>query len=150
MYVKQTSFQRSYRSWSNLSLLVTRIYRPWRQQEQLLAERLQQSATIEALDELVAQLNLKYQEKGALEQRIAQIEEVDKAIALNEEILKDIDNGLFSQSKQDLVQKQLDKFNQYYSSISKRLYGESYAIEYSLVKNKEGKNTYKFAPFANG
>lgn len=119
-----------------------------RQQEQRLAERLQQSATIEALDELVAQLNLKYQEKGALEQRIAQIEEVDKAIALNEEILKDIDNGLFSQSKQDLVQKQLDKFNQYYSSISKRLYGESYAIEYSLVKNKEGKNTYKFAPFA--
>lgn len=119
-----------------------------RQQEQRLAERLQQSATIEALDELVAQLNLKYQEKGALEQRIAQIEEVDKAIALNEEILKDIDNGLFSQNKQDLVQKQLDKFNQYYSSISKRLYGESYAIEYSLVKNKEGKNTYKFAPFA--
>lgn len=119
-----------------------------RQQEQRLVERLQQSATIEALDELVAQLNLKYQEKGALEQRIAQIEEVDKAIALNEEILKDIDNGLFSQSKQDLVQKQLDKFNQYYSSISKRLYGESYAIEYSLVKNKEGKNTYKFAPFA--
>ena len=119
-----------------------------RQQEQRLAERLQQSATIEALDDLVAQLNLKYQEKGALEQRIAQIEEVDKAIALNEEILKDIDNGLFSQTKQDLVQKQLDKFNQYYSSISKRLYGESYAIEYSLVKNKEGKNTYKFAPFA--
>ena len=119
-----------------------------RQQEQRLAERLQQSATIEALDELVAQLNLKYQEKGALEQRIAQIEEVDKAIALNEEILKDIDKGLFSQNKQDLVQKQLDKFNQYYSSISKRLYGESYAIEYCLVKNKEGKNTYKFAPFA--
>ena len=119
-----------------------------RQQEQRLAERLQQSATIEALDELVAQLNLKYQEKGALEQRIAQIEEVDEAIALNEEILKDIDKGLFSQNKQDLVQKQLDKFNQYYSSISKRLYGESYAIEYSLVKNKEGKNTYKFAPFA--
>ena len=119
-----------------------------RQQERLLAERLQQSATIEALDELVAQLNLKYQEKGALEQQITQIEEVDKTIALNEEILKDIDNGLFSQSKQDLVQKQLDKFNQYYSSISKRIYGESYAIEYSLVKNKEGKNTYKFAPFA--
>ena len=119
-----------------------------RQQEQRLAERLQQSATIEALDELVAQLNLKYQEKGALEQRIAQIEEVDETIALNEEILKDIDKGLFSQNKQDLVQKQLDKFNQYYSSISKRLYGESYAIEYSLVKNKEGKNTYKFAPFA--
>ena len=74
-----------------------------RVKERMLAERLQQSASVEALDELVAQLNLKYQEKGSLEQRIAQIEEVEKAISLNEEILKDIDSGLFSQSKQDLI-----------------------------------------------
>lgn len=119
-----------------------------RVKERMLAERLQQSASVEALDELVAQLNLKYQEKGSLEQRIAQIEEVEKAISLNEEILKDIDSGLFSQSKQDLIQKQLDKFNHYYSAVSKRLYDESYAIEFSLVKNREGKSCYKFTPFA--
>ena len=116
--------------------------------ERMLAGRLQQSASVEALDELVVQLNLKHQEKGSLEQWIAQIEEVEKVISLNEDILKDIDRGLFSQSKQDLIQKQLDKFNQYYSSVSKRLYDESYAIEFSLVKNKEGKSCYKFAPFA--
>lgn len=119
-----------------------------RVKERMLAERLQQSASVEALDELVAQLNLKYQEKGSLEQRIAQIEEVEKAISLNEEILKDIDSGLFSQSKQDLIQKQLDKFNHYYSAVSIRLYDESYAIEFSLVKNREGKSCYKFSPFA--
>lgn len=119
-----------------------------RVKERMLAERLQQSASVEALDELVAQLNLKHQEKGSLEQRIAQIDEVERTISLNEDILKDIDNGLFSQSKQDLIQKQLDKFNQYYSSVSKRLYDESYAIEFSLVKNKEGKSCYKFTPFA--
>jgi uncharacterized protein YydD (DUF2326 family) len=119
-----------------------------RVKERMLAERLQQSASVEALDELVAQLNLKHQEKGSLEQRIAQIDEVERIISLNEDILKDIDNGLFSQSKQDLIQKQLDKFNQYYSSVSKRLYDESYAIEFSLVKNKEGKSCYKFTPFA--
>ena len=119
-----------------------------RVKERMLAERLQQSASVEALDELVAQLNLKYQEKGSLEQRIAQIEEVEKAISLNEEILKDIDSGLFSQSKQDLIQKQLDKFNHYYSADSIRLYDESYAIEFSLVKNREGKSCYKFSPFA--
>lgn len=120
----------------------------FRVRERMLAERLQQSASVEALEELVAQLNLKYQEKGSLEQRIAQIEEVEKAITLNEEILKNIDNGLFSQSKQDLIQKQLDKFNHYYSAVSKRLYDESYAIEFSLVKNRESKSCYKFAPFA--
>lgn len=119
-----------------------------RVKERMLAERLQQSASVEALDELVAQLNLKYQEKGSLEQRIAQIEEVEKAISLNEEILKDIDSGLFSKSKQDLIQKQLDKFNHYYSAVSIRLYDESYAIEFSLVKNREGKSCYKFSPFA--
>lgn len=119
-----------------------------RVKERMLAERLQQSASVEALDELVAQLNLKYQEKGSLEQRIAQIEEVEKAISLNEEILKDIDSGLFSQGKQDLIQKQLDKFNHYYSAVSIRLYDESYAIEFSLVKNREGKSCYKFSPFA--
>lgn len=119
-----------------------------RVKEHMLAERLQQSASVEALDELVAQLNLKYQEKGSLEQRIVQIEEVEKAISLNEEILKDIDSGLFSQSKQDLIQKQLDKFNHYYSAVSKRLYDESYAIGFSLVKNREGKSCYKFTPFA--
>ena len=119
-----------------------------RVKERMLAERLQQSASVEALDELVAQLNLKHQEKGSLEQRIAQIDEVERIISLNEDILKDIDNGLFSQSKQDLIQKQLDKFNQYYSSVSKRLYDESYAIEFNMVKNKEGKSCYKFTPFA--
>ena len=119
-----------------------------RVKERMLAERLQQSVSVEALDELVAQLNLKYQEKGSLEQRIAQIEEVEKAISLNEEILKDIDSGLFSKSKQDLIQKQLDKFNHYYSAVSIRLYDESYAIEFSLVKNREGKSCYKFSPFA--
>ena len=116
--------------------------------ERMLAERLQQSTSVEALNELVTLLNQEYQEKGSLEQRIAQIEEVELSILENENILREIDNGLFSQSKQDLIQKQLDKFNQYYSTVSKRLYNESYAIEFSLVKNRDGKSCYKFAPFA--
>lgn len=116
--------------------------------ERMLAEKLQQSVSVEALDELVTLLNLKYQEKGALEERIVQIEEIEKTIFQNEEILRDIDSGLFSQSKQDLIQKQLDKFNQYYSTVSKRLYNEIYAIEFSLVKTRDGKSCYKFAPFA--
>ena len=116
--------------------------------ECMLAEKLQQSTSMEALDELVTLLNLKYQEKGALEERIVQIEEIEKTILQNEEILRDIDSGLFSQSKQDLIQKQLDKFNQYYSTVSKRLYDEIYAIEFSLVKTRDGKSCYKFSPFA--
>lgn len=119
-----------------------------RAREKELAEKLQQSISMDVLDELVSQLNQQYQERGSLKQRIEQIEEVEKDISSNEDILKEIDSGLFSDSKQELVQKQLDKFNQYYSSISKRLYNESYAIEYSLEKNRDGKYCYKFSPFA--
>lgn len=116
--------------------------------ERMIAEKLQQSVSVEALDKLVTLLNQKHQEKGSLEQRILQIEEIEKAISANEEILKEIDRGLFSQNKQDLVQKQLDKFNQYYSTVSKQLYNESYAIEFELKKNRGGKPCYKFTPFA--
>lgn len=119
-----------------------------REEERKLADALQQSVSIAALDELVGQLNMKYQEKGSLEQRITQIEEVEKTISSNESILNDIDKGLFSETQQDLIQKQLDKFNRYYSTISKRLYDESYAIQFTQVKTKEGKLCYKFTPFA--
>lgn len=119
-----------------------------RLQERILAERLRQSASVEALDKLVTLLNQRHQEKGSLEQRIAQIEEVEKSILQNETILKEIDSGLFSQDKQNLIQGQLDKFNQYYSSVSKQLYNESYAIEFSLVRKSDGKSCYKFTPFA--
>lgn len=119
-----------------------------RTEECQLGERLRHSVSIVVLDELVGQLNQRYQEKGSLEQRIAQIEDVEKEITANELLLSSIDSALFSAKKQDLVQQQLDKFNHYYSSISKRLYDEEYAIEYTLVRNREGKPCYKFAPFA--
>lgn len=116
--------------------------------EKHLADKLHQSATMEELEELVVQINQKYQEKGALEQRIDQINNVEKKIESNEAILNDIDKGLFSNNKKELIQKQLEKFNKYYSTVSKRLYNESYAIEFNLVKNKDGKYCYKFSPFA--
>lgn len=116
--------------------------------EKQLADKLQQSATMEELEEMVVQINQKYQEKGALEQRIDQINNVEKKIESNEAILNDIDKGLFSNNKKELIQKQLEKFNKYYSAVSKRLYNESYAIEFNLVKNKDGKYCYKFSPFA--
>jgi len=119
-----------------------------RKQEKAMADNLQQSVSYEDLDKLVSQLNEKYQEKGTLEQGIKQIEEVDEAIAANEELLSKIDKGLFSGNKQELIQTQLDKFNRYYSTISQKLYDESYAIEFNLIKNRDGKPYYKFSPFA--
>lgn len=122
--------------------------RKLRLREQQLAVKLQQSISYAVLDELVSQLNQKYQEKGSLEQSIKQIDEIDVTIAENEKLLDKIDSGLFSSNKQELVQNQLNKFNRYFSTISQKLYDESYAIEYNLVKNRDGKCCYKFNPFA--
>lgn len=119
-----------------------------RVEEKNLAEKLSQSVSVEAIEDLVSQLFQKYHEKGSLEQRIAQIEDVERSIAESEEILREIDSGLFSSNKQDLIQRQLEKFNKYYSSVSKRLYDESYAVEFSVVRSREGQLCYKFAPFA--
>ena len=118
-----------------------------RVKEKTLSAKLKQSISYEALDSIIGQLNEKYQAKGNLEQRIKQIEEVEKTLADNEELLADIDKGLFSSNKQEMIQSQLDKFNVYYSNISRRLYDESYAIKCEPY-TYDGKTCYKFTPFA--
>jgi len=118
-----------------------------RAKEKLLADNLQMSVSYEMLNDLIGKLNQKYQEKGNLEQRIAQIEEVEETLASNEALLAEIDNALFSNNKQDLIQAQVDKFNAYYASISRKLYDESYAIQVDQYFT-DGKTYYKFTPFA--
>ena len=118
-----------------------------RVKEKTLSAKLKQSISYEALDSIIGQLNEKYQVKGNLEQRIKQIEEVEKTLADNEALLAEIDKGLFSSNKQEMIQAQLDKFNVYYSNISRRLYDESYAIKCE-PQTYDGKTCYKFTPFA--
>lgn len=118
-----------------------------RVKEKSLSDKLKQSISYEALDSIIGQLNEKYQEKGNLEQRIKQIEEVEKILTDNESLLAEIDKGLFSSNKQEMIQAQLDKFNVYYSNISRRLYDESYAIKCE-PQTYDGKTCYKFTPFA--
>lgn len=129
-----------------ISQLTTNI-QDLRVKEKMLSDKLKQSISYEALNSIIGQLNLKYQEKGNLEQSISQIEEVEKTLSDSESLLADIEKGLFSGNKQDFIQKQLDKFNTYYSNISRKLYDESYAIQFD-TKTKDGKTCYLFSPFA--
>ncbi len=126
---------------------VTEQMRELRSKEKELSSKLEKSVSYEALDLIIGQLNQKFQNKGNLEERISQIEEVEKKISINEALLAEIDKGLFSEKKQEMIQKQLDKFNAYYSKISRILYDESYAIQFESIP-KDGKTYYKFTPFA--
>lgn len=118
-----------------------------RQQEKDLEKKLNLSVSYEGFDNILVRMSEMHQELGSLQQSITQIEEVEKRILTNEEQLRSIDDDLFSDSRKNYVQAQIDKFNLHFASISEMLYGESYAIESVVVTSREGKPCYKFRPF---
>ena len=87
-------------------------------------------------------------DKGALEQSIKQIEESESIIAKEQSLLDEIDSELFSTDKKALIQKQIEKFNRYFSSTSNEFYREQYAIGFETSKDRDGKQYYKFVPFS--
>lgn len=119
-----------------------------RKQERDLEEKLNLSANMTTFDELITNLNNCYKEEGSLEQRISQIETVENSIKQKEGQLKAIDEDLFSEKREKIVQEQLDKFNSHFSSVSKRLYNESYEIIKEIKISKDNKPHYKFSPLA--
>lgn len=120
-----------------------------RSEEKALEVKLNLTTSFAAFDELITQLNLLHQERGMLQQSIEQIEEVEKRIASNEEMLASIDQDLFSESRKQYIQKQLDKFNLHFESISQKLYEESYIIEFTEDIKRDGKPCYRFKPHAD-
>ena len=54
---------------------------------------------------------------------------------------------MFSDSFEQVVKNQLNKFNKYFASISDELYGEQYAIKYDIITNRKGQRLYKFNAF---
>lgn len=119
-----------------------------RRQEKELEKKLNLSVSYEGFNNILLRMSEMHQELGSLQQSITQIEEVEKRISVNEEQLRSIDDDLFSETRKDFVQAQIDKFNLHFASISEKLYGESYAIEGKIVTLKDGKPCYKFLPFA--
>lgn len=118
------------------------------EEEARLSGLVKKSVSFESMNALIAELNRLYKEKGGHEATIKQIEDSEQIIADNEKLLQEIDQNLFSLNKQNLIQKQLDKFNHYFASISKELYDERYAIQFEVKKDKNAKQCYKFSPYS--
>jgi len=117
-----------------------------RMMEQYFSDKLLQSSSYADYEILISGLTQKHEKLGSLEQQVKQIEEVDGEMAKLQSILDDIDKDLFAGAFQEKVQGQLDKFNKYFARISQQLYGEKYAMTYSVVTNRTtGKEVYKFS-----
>lgn len=126
---------------ANLQLTIEQL----RSQEQQTSDKLLQSVSYADYEQLISSLTQKHERLGALEQQIRQIEEVDSEIEKLNAIMSDIDKDLFDEAFQQNIQTQLDKFNKHFARISQRLYGEQYAMVYTVSRNKNtGKDVYKF------
>ena len=106
-----------------------------------------QGDTFAELEKLIEELNEKYRQKGEYESIISQMEDVDTNIKQYREELDEIDQKIFTDDFEDTVKNQINKFNVFFSEVSKKLYGETYAIKYETEINKKQQKMYKFSTF---
>jgi uncharacterized protein YydD (DUF2326 family) len=115
--------------------------------EHELATTVAKSDSFAELEALIIELNEKFRKKGEYQRTLSQIEEVDREITRLNTNLEKIDAELFSDEFEALVQRQVDKFNQFFASISYELYGEQYALTFVVQPNRLGQKLYKFTTF---
>ena len=106
-----------------------------------------QGDTFAELENLIEELNEKYRQKGEYESIIYQIEDIDLNIKQYRKELEKIDQQIFGDEFEDMVKNQINKFNVFFSDVSKKLYGETYAIKYETELNKKQQKLYKFSTF---
>jgi len=118
----------------------------------LLAEKTElstviiQSDSFNVLEQLIVELNAKYQKKGDYENTLRQLSSVEsKLIELNNDLIA-IDNELFSDEFALKIKDQINKFNRHFSSVSNELYGEKYALKVD-TKIVKGRRLYEFTAF---
>lgn len=115
-------------------------------EEAELSAAITQSDSFEVLEQLIVELNAKYQTKGEYENTLRQLSAVEsKLTELNKELAA-IDNDLFSDEFALKIKEQVNKFNRLFSSVSYELYGEKYALkpDRKIVK---GRRLYEFTAF---
>ena len=115
--------------------------------EKRLSILITKSDSFEELEIIISELTEKYRKKGEFENIIQQLNEVESNIEGFNEQLSEIDSELFSDSFEQVVKTQLNKFNKHFASISNELYGEQYAIKPDIITNRKGQKLYKFSSF---
>jgi uncharacterized protein YydD (DUF2326 family) len=117
------------------------------EEERKLTVAISKSDSFEELEKVIGELTEKHRKKGEYENIIEQLSEVESNIKDFNKQLNEIDNELFSDSFEQVVKTQLNKFNKHFAAISSELYGEQYAIKYDIVTNNKGQRLYKFSSF---
>jgi len=117
------------------------------EREKYLVTRISKSGSLEELEIVIGALNEKHRLRGEYEIIIQQVTGVEAEIEQLNQSLANIDGNLFSVNTQTSVQAQVNKFNKYFSEISKELYDEQYVLKFDVVKSRAGQRVYKFNTF---
>jgi uncharacterized protein YydD (DUF2326 family) len=115
--------------------------------EKDLADKLSKTGSFESLERIIVALNEVHRKKGEYEAIIDQISRSEKALAGFQAALEKIDERLFSDEFESEIQQQINKFNEFFASISRELYGEEYALKFDPTVTRGGQKVYKFSAF---
>lgn len=96
--------------------------------ESEMSIHLKKAGVIEELEEIVQKLNTKFEQKGRYEEQLRQWEKVIKNLAVIDEELKEINDGIASHD--DLLNRRIEEFNKFFVKLSERLYAEQFVLSY--------------------
>lgn len=111
------------------------------------ADEIEKSGVIEDMEKIVNLLNDRHRQRGQFQKVIEQISSAETSISEIHTQLAEIDELLFSEGAAARIQKQVIKFNRFFSTISNELYGESYALAFDRGKTKTNQQVYRFSCF---
>ncbi len=106
-----------------------------------------QSDSFESLEALISDLNAKYYKKGEYENTLKQIQTTESKLDDLKDELSKIDDEIFSDEFASRVREQINKFNQHFSEVSEKLYGEKYLLKADPKTNNKGRKLYEFSAF---
>jgi uncharacterized protein YydD (DUF2326 family) len=104
------------------------------------------SDTFEDLEQLINELNEKFRSKGEYENILSQINTVESEIAGAKKRLTEIEELMFSDEFNQLVDNQRNKFNRFFSEVSQQLYGVKFLLSYER-KSYKSQQIYSFNTF---
>ncbi len=117
------------------------------QEEKQYSLLITKNTSFSEFEELISELNEKYRKKGEYEEIIRQLTEIEENISTCRNELKKIDETIFSEKFIEIVKRQVNKFNEFFSEVAQTLYNETYALKFDIDTNKKNQQVYKFSTF---
>ena len=115
-------------------------------QESEYTSKIAKYDSFETLEDIIEELNNAHRQQGEYETIIKQLSDIDNNLLTYNSELKTISDGLFSDNFKADLDARIERFNKYFSAVSKELYGESYFLSVDIQESK-GKKFYKFSAY---